>query len=305
MIGENVLTFIDNHPNLADEYKIPGCSQIDPHPDFQDSNTYPNFQKEFHDHMDQIQNIIQNKESKTTYKFGDGDYYFLKKEHFGATEVGKRTTNKSFNEHLDHQEWLSGALKNDFVNVEIYSRNRNMFYEIFPDGIIHHPGEFAYALVANRWLFSALRGKKVGLIGAKEKVQIIEELVKHDQYKEYVGIDGFHEYIYIPQKFACDNLQGVEQSVGDTLQKSECDVFLIAIGHIKSALTHRLPKYKPVLYYDIGSGLDALAGCQNNGRPYFGNWINFRLRDYDYSSVDYYQYFGDTKENEGNHIYLD
>ena len=28
----------------------------------------------------------------------------------------------------------------------------------------------------------------------------------HDEYKQYLGLDKFSDYISIPQRFACDNL---------------------------------------------------------------------------------------------------
>ena len=33
-----------------------------------------------------------------------------------------------------------------------------------------------------------------------------------------------------------------------------------------------------------------IAGCINTKRPYAGNWVNYRIKDYDYSSIDYLKY---------------
>jgi hypothetical protein len=40
------------------------------------------------------------------------------------------------------------------------------------------------------------------------------------------------------------------------------------------------------VFIDVGCGISALAGLVSNTRPYFDDWINFRLKDFDYSSVD-------------------
>jgi hypothetical protein len=41
---------------------------------------------------------------------------------------------------------------------------------------------------------------------------------------------------------------------------------------------------------DVGGGMDMIAGCINTKRPYAGDWINFRIPDYDYSQIDYLKY---------------
>ena len=32
--------------------------------------------------------------------------------------------------------------------------------------------------------------------------------------------------------------------------------------------------------------IDAYAGVQDNIRPYCGDWINYKLKNYDYSNID-------------------
>ena len=41
-----------------------------------------------------------------------------------------------------------------------------------------------------------------------------------------------------------------------------------------------------------------IAGCISTTRPYAGDWKNFRLNNYDYSTIDYLKY------NEQNEIYI-
>ena len=66
-------------------------------------------------------------------------------------------------------------------------------------------------------------------------------------------------------------------------------IFLVGIGHVKSALLYKLKEYKKgVQFIDIGVGMDAVAGIVNNNRPYFGNWKNYRLKNETiYKDVDF------------------
>ena len=61
-----------------DKYKIEGTVNIDTHPCFSSENTYPNFEKELETFKSELINMVNNKECKSFYKYGDGDYYFLK-----------------------------------------------------------------------------------------------------------------------------------------------------------------------------------------------------------------------------------
>ena len=47
---------------------------------------------------------------------------------------------------------------------------------------------------------------------------------------------------------------------------------------------------------DVGAGIDNIAGCINIGRPYAGDWTNYRIKDYDYSNIDYLRYDGEGRE---------
>jgi hypothetical protein len=169
-----------------------------------------------------------------------------------------------------------------------------MFDEVI-DKTIHYPAEYGYGLVSNKWFFKEFRGK-IGLIGASEKLNLIEELMKYDEYKEYLELDEFNDYIHFPQKYACDDINLVEEFVGNQLKESQSDIFLLGIGHAKSGILHKLKKYKDAVYMDVGAGIDNIAGCINIRRPYAGDWTNYRIKDYDYSQIDYLRYGGDGKE---------
>jgi len=70
----------------------------------------------------------------------------------------------------------------------------------------------------------------------------------------------------------------------------------LGIGHSKSAILHRLKKYTNSVFMDVGAGIDMIAGCINITRPYAGDWVNYRINDYDYSNIDYLKYSGEGKE---------
>ena len=237
---------------------------------------------------------MYTKASKTFYKFGDGDYYFLTKNGVGSAKPGNRALSLSY-EEINHQEFVDGVKLNDYYTCEIYPENRRMFTDVVLNREIHYPAEYCYGLVSNKWFFKEF-GNKIGLIGASEKLYLIEELMQYDEYKEYLGLDNFNDYIHFPQKYACDDVNLVEDFVGKQLKESTSEIFLLGIGHSKSALLHRLKKYTNAIFMDVGAGIDNIAGCINIHRPYAGDWTNYRIKEYDYSNIDYLRYDGDGKE---------
>ena len=274
-------------------YNIENTVNLDTHSCFNDENSYPKFQKELIKFKTHLKQLVYVNASKTFYKFGDGDYQFLNKNEVGSAKPGNRAISVSY-DSIDHQEFIDGAKQNDYYTCEIYPENRRMFDEVIGK-TIHYPAEYGYGLVSNNWFFKEFPGK-IGLIGASEKLNLIEELMKYDEYKEYLELDKFNDYIHFPQKYACDDIDLVEEFVGNQLKESQSDIFLLGIGHAKSGILHKLKKYKDAVYMDVGAGIDNIAGCINIRRPYAGDWTNYRIKDYDYSQIDYLRYSGEGKE---------
>ena len=81
----------------------------------------------------------------------------------------------------------------------------------------------------------------------------------------YLGIDEFQDYISLPQRFSCDDLEATEKMVGEQLEKSTSKIFLMGMGHVKSGLIHRLKKYTDAVFLDVGAGIDAIAGLIDIG----------------------------------------
>ena len=278
-------------PEFLSQYSIPGTLNLDDNKCFQSSETYPKFQDELGKFKSLLIDLVATGESKTFYKFGDGDYFFLRRENVGSAQPGRRALSVPYHMLTNHHEFVLGTLKNDYVTVEIYPENRKHFHTIYPDREIDYPAEYGYGLVANKWLLSQFSGK-IGIIGAYEKLALIDNLMQKKEYRDYLGIDRFNEYVCIPQRFACDNLSAVEESIAKQLESSrdETMIYLVGIGHVKSGLLHRFKKYKNAVFLDVGSGIDALAGIINETRPYMAGWTNYRLRNFDYRCIDHLQY---------------
>ena len=255
-------------------FKINNTTYLDPPKEYNNFELYPNFQIKVEALKYQLkQNILQGK-SETYFKFGDGDYYFLNKIPKGSAKPGKRALNKPYSK-INHKPFLDGYLQNDNCTSLITYDNLSKFYKMFneePD----YPSEIIYGLTANKWVINNTTSK-IGLIGAREKLNIIKDLMEYEQYKDYLGIDKFTDYIAIDQNFACDNLEKTKKNVRKQIEKSTSDLFLIGVGHVKSGLICELKKYKKAIYLDIGVGIDALAGLVNIYRPYFGEWTNFQI----------------------------
>ena len=280
-----------------DQYKIIGSLNNDQNPCFHSPEAYPNFQEDLEKFKVDIKKMVDEKQSKTFYKFGDGDYFFLRAESIGSAGVGKRAISRNYSE-INHSEFVEGSRMNDYYTCEIYPENIAMFNQVIPKKI-DYPAEFGYGLVANKWYFKEFKGR-IGIIGADKKVDIIKELMKHSEYQEYLGLESFNDYIKIPQKFACDNIDFTEKMISEQLVNTTSDIFLVGIGHVKSALTHRLKKYKNAVFFDVGSGIDAIAGIIDVDRPFFGDWTNYQIENSTlYSNIDYLAYQG-----KGKHIKL-
>ena len=281
-----------------DEYKIEGTINNDQNPCFHNPNTFPNFQKELDKFKNILINLVDKEESKTFYKFGDGDYFFLNKQSVGSATPGKRALSKGYDE-IGHEKFIEGAQLCDYYTCEIYPENRKKFTEVIQRNI-NFPAEYGYGLVANKWLLETFAGN-IGLIGADTKIKLIQNLMEAPQYQEYLGLEKFEDYISLPQKFACDDIDATEKMVGEQLKKSTSKIFLMGMGHVKSGLIHSLKKYTDAVFLDVGSSIDALAGIIDVNRPYFGDWTNYQIDEEDlYEGVDYLQY-----ESKGKHILLE
>lgn len=237
-----------------------------------------------------ILDLVNNKESKTFYKFSDGEYYWLTNNQIGSVQSGKRDSNTTKRDLRPFQE---GVLKCDYLMCQLLNRHVEWFSSYF-NRDFDFPVDYVYSLVSDKWFTRTFNGK-IGIIGADNKLDLIKSLCEKEEYLKYLEFDGFTDYIKVPQKYLCDNIDSVELEIAESLRNSSSDIFLIGIGHAQQALLHRLKKYKNAVYIVIGSGVDAYAGIQDNTRPYMGEWINYQLKNFDYSKVDVWSPYDNKK----------
>ena len=281
-----------------DQYKIDGTVNRDQNPCFNNPDTFPDFQNGLEDFKNLLIKLVDSNQPSTFYKYGDGDYYFLKKIPAGSATPGRRALSKGYDE-INHDLFVEGAQKCDYYTCEIYPENRANFREVIKRDI-DFPAEYGYGLVTNKWLLKTFAGK-IGLIGAGSKLNIIKNLMEAPQYQEYLGLEKFEDYISLPQKFACDDLEATEKMVASQLMKSTSKIFLMGMGHVKSGLIHRLSKYRDAVFLDVGASIDALAGIIDVDRPYAGDWTNYQIDDVQlYKGIDFLAY-----EGKGKHIILE
>tara|TARA_B100000073_G_C23731437_1_gene570937 strand:+ start:1329 stop:2192 length:864 start_codon:yes stop_codon:yes gene_type:complete len=283
-------------------YKIKGAEhQLGGREYLKDPNYFPEFQERLEMFKKQVIKEVENNEGKSYVHFGDGDYFFLKNIPVGSACPGKRALSIPYNQ-LNIQPFRDGWAKADYHCVEYLEHGmREKLEELYP-GQKTIPTEYLYGLTSNRWFLKTFKGK-IGLIGAGPKMDLIRELMKNEKYQEYLGLDKFNDYIKIPQKYACDNLNDTINMVKSQLENAdpETRIYLYGVGHVKSGLMHHLPNIKKAIYLDVGAGIDGIAGLLDPGRPYANIWINHRLRNYDYSKLDLLNY---NQYKDRNIVYL-
>ena len=281
-----------------DQYKIDGTINKDQNPCFNNPDTFPDFQNGLEDFKNLLIKLVDSNKPSTFYKYGDGDYFFLKKMPVGSATPGRRALSKGYDQ-INHDAFVEGAQKCDYYTCEIYPENRVKFAGVI-NRAVDYPAEFGYGLVTNKWLLKKFAGN-IGLIGAGSKLNIIKNLMEAPQYQEYLGLEKFEDYISLPQKFACDDIDATEKMVASQLMKSTSKIFLMGMGHVKSGLIHRLSKYRDAVFLDVGASIDALAGIIDVDRPYAGDWTNYQIDDVQlYKGIDFLAY-----EGKGKHLVLE
>lgn len=287
---------MNNLYKIEGSYHNPGGKEY-----LKDANFFPQFQERLAEFKKQVVREVENNEGKSYVHFGDGDYFFLKNVPVGSAKPGKRALSIPYHK-FNIQPFRVGWANADYHCVEYLEKGMpEKLNELYP-GQKTIPTEYLYGLTSNRWFFRTFKGK-IGLIGAGPKLDLIKELMKNEKYQEYLGLEKFNDYIKIPQKFACDNLEGTITMVKEQLEKADPDtrVYLYGVGHVKSGLMHHLPNIKKAIYLDVGAGIDGIAGLLDPDRPYAKGWINHRLRNYDYSAMDLLNY---NQYNDKNIVYL-
>lgn len=275
---------------MIDLYKIEGTTNIDAEQisgqEYNDPNYYPNFQKDIIDFKSTLINKLNNNEAYVVMRVYDGEFYFLDKQVVGNGP--KRHFTKPLKDEFI-KKFKDGCYKVDMLCVQLNKTMTDRFYKLFPDKNIDMPMDIIYGLFANKWFLNTFKNS-IALIGGNYKLNIIKELMKYNEYREYINNDYFIDYIDVPERFSCDNVDDTIQDLKYKIEKSEAKVFLYGIGISKMAIAYNFKKFKNAIFIDVGCGLSALAGLCSNERPYFGSWINYRLKDYNYNLADSMDY---------------
>ena len=146
--------------------------------------------------------------------------------------------------------------------------------------------ESVYALVSSRWIFRNYPDS-ICLVGGAQKIRLIRELMKHEEYRQYLWVNTIDTYIEIPEKWAANDPEKVAQEVGEQLIHSKAKIVLVGVGSVKYVLMPLMKQYVSCPIIDVGCGLDALAWVVSQDRPYFAKWVNYRIEGYDYSKIDF------------------
>ena len=284
---------------MIDLYKIEGtgniCSYDIEHPCYNIESTWPSFQLDFSSFKQIILDSVRDKSPKLFLRVADGEFRFLEKRVEG-TNIPRRHLSKNINS-IDLSKFWEGIRGSDFLLTQLYTEWTDDFKRVIDFRPIDFPMEFAYSIVANKWIFNQFP-TTIGIIGGSEKISLIKELMKREEYRNYLGVESFSDYIEVPERFSCDDPENLERMIGESLSKSRADIFIFGIGVSKLAVAHKFKNYKNSVFIDVGCGISALAGTTSLERPYFGEWTNFILNGYNYSEMDRIDYLDTAGKNE-------
>jgi hypothetical protein len=267
---------------MHEQYYLPGTSNKDREQLNGREYNDPNFWPKFQDDWKRFLEIIKTNQNCVIMRIYDGELYFLQRKRIG--NIPKRHCNQNL-KHKDIEPFKQGVKDVDYLCIQLNENFMNKFKTMFSRQI-DFPMEFCYAIVINKWIFKQYPKGEIALIGGSEKMKIIQELMKRKEYRDYLGIEYFADYISVPERYASNDPEKILEELEHQIQNSKAKIFLYGIGIAKMAIAPYFRFIKEGTYIDIGSGMSALAGFASIDRPYHGNWINHRIKDYDYNNTD-------------------
>ena len=333
--AENIVVYLRRHPYQTPKYRVFGCTDGPQHPKLVYGAGY---QERFLALTKFISGAVHT-DGATISRVSDGEYYFLRKKTVGSASPGKRGSTLPYDQ-IDIRPYRFGVFLNDKLsfNPELGFRRHLLWYLLtrpvtltreFARRLIKLrdvkgmltvkrrylsaiwdnlagpavPHDVVYALVATRWIFRAFPNQ-VGLIGNEHKMKLIKELMLNPEYQQYLGTQSFTDYVGVPQKGAADRPDELARQIGEQIANSSAKVFLVGMGHAKTAVLHQLKRYTDAVIIDVGVGIDAIAGCVHHERPQMVDWKNYRLKNYDYGPIDQMDYKADDPENKRRTVWL-
>ena len=316
---------------MSNLYQIEETSNI--HPEqlegvYLDPNWWNSFQDDKENFKKSLVENVKNKISLTILRLGHCEFRLLSNIVPGKTMYGggikyrhslrSRLENREYVEcyesiikadvlstqmGYDFKKWLNDCInfKNNYIKYgeNIFDKT-SLFLEDHKEyhqkELFDLPLEILYGFVANKWFFKTFKNK-IGLIGAKGKLECIKDLMEFQEYKNYLGTDVFTDYIKIPQREGLDSDKLI-QILENEIPKSSCDIFLIGAGSSKLKFFHKLKNIKNCIYIDVGHGIDLISGHGDISRPYCGSWKNYRIKNKNYD-IDW------MGGNAGELVFLD
>jgi len=273
---------------ILPKYRINGCSTYNIRDLIEFKNPFSynrNVQLDYDYLLKVIVKALQKNKKISIIRLGDGEALFLQGEYKGNIKK-RHLTNKNTNE-LNLNEWKKNFNKNNLKTFDLNWSLRKLWLPIEGEKIKTNfiPLNIIYAFIANRELFKRLKKYKIGLIGSENKISIIKKLIEFPEYQEYLGVKKFYDYISISEIGACNNVVKEYENIVCN-NNAVCDIYLVGMGISKLYLLSLIRDGLNVSVLDIGSGIDALAGIIPKDRQYFGNWTNYKIKDYNYSNID-------------------
>lgn len=274
--------------NINPQYNLPGTvdkNQNRKDRSYQNNSTWPTYQEDYNNFLEYL---LNNQESKVLIRVYDGEFLFLLGEK--KWNIPKRHVSVALTQNF-LQPFKDNVLKCDkfcsHLTVMPEGSMYNLYTSAFGNKKIDYPMEFNYAIVINKWIFKNFKNQ-IGIIGGTHKIKVIKELMKRKEYRDYLGIDYFTNYIEVPEKYGCDNPEKLEKSIKEQLSKSDPNtkIYLFGIGICKMVVANKFKEFYPATYIDIGITMAGLAGFLSQNRPYSAGWTNYRIKNYDYSNID-------------------
>lgn len=289
------------------KYQVKGCRSYS-YRDLVDFKNPYALRKPLQVYYDELLKILKDKidrgEKFSVIRLDDGEAYFLRKELHGNI-LRRHLTGEKY--EIDTKEWVSAYQSNDLQAYNINKELRKLWYPVIGKESLKNffPLHAVYCLVATKDIFRIAKGNKVGLIGSNNKLDIIKKLMEYEEYREYLGIENFSEYIRIPETGGANN---PDQLFDDIKRQStgESDIYMVGIGIVKLKVLSKIRDEFNSVIIDIGAGMDAVAGIVPKDSRMFGLWRNYKLYNYDYSKIDALSSKKETmKLNKINRIILE
>lgn len=247
--------------------------------------------------FDRIAIALERKEPLSIIRVADGEALFLGEKLAG--NIPRRHFTLGDFSKIDVDVWKSQLKANDIICFGLELSHRRRWVGLVPEDLLRgfSPFQVVYCLVSTRRIFSLFSSHRVGVIANTYKIDLIQTLLEYPAYQSYLGVSGFDQYVRVPQTGAANDWRGLEKDIMVQIDEP-CDLYLVGIGIAKMAVLSRLRDELRTVIVDVGCGIDAIAGCVSHLRPYMADWVNFRLKDWDYSQVDQLDFGVSTAKKE-------